>query len=187
MWRSSHQQSFNRWLEKESPALYRFCLYLTRNSHEAKDLMQDTLVRALKAKNQPRTEPEIRPWLCRIAKNLWIDNRRRKNKGLEVIPGHSDAALLPALHTRDLLPQAGMLDTLSTLHVRQALMALPTEQREVVMLVDVLDLNYEEAARVMESPVGTVRSRLARARYALAGTLAPNRTKRSQEEKESPE
>lgn len=181
------QQPFNHWLETESPALYRFCLYQTRNPHEAKDLVQDTLLRALKASNRPRAENEMRPWLCRIAKNLWIDRQRRKNRGLEIIPGHGDAALFPALASPHTPLVPGALDHISTGKVRQALMALPAEQREAVLLVDVLELNYQEAARVMESPVGTVRSRLARARFSLAAALVPHRTRRHDAETEAPE
>src|SRR5262245_35616665 len=143
------------------PRLRRFALALTGRSVEADDLVQDTVERALR--NLDRFEPGTRidSWLYRIAQNLWIDKvRAAKVRGTMVDLDEAAAALFDgerAAETRTLLS-----NTLC------ALGELPEDQRAVVFLFLIEGGSYKEAADILKVPIGTVTSRLARAREALA-------------------
>ncbi|MDE2183583.1 MAG: sigma-70 family RNA polymerase sigma factor [Alphaproteobacteria bacterium] len=143
------------------PRLRRFAVSLTGNMTDADDLVQDTVERALK--NLHRYEPDTRldSWMYRIAQNLWIDAvRARRVRATVSGDPPEDAAVID-----------GARDVEAKLTFRQtcrALEQLPEEQRVVVALVLIEGLSYREAADILEVPMGTVTSRLARAREALA-------------------
>jgi RNA polymerase sigma-70 factor (ECF subfamily) len=141
--------------------LRRFALALTGKAADADDLVQDTVERALR--NIDRWTPGTRmdSWMFRIAQNHWIDTiRARRVRGQPV-------ALDEAEHIG--IDGAGAAEASVTLsETRAALMKLPEEQRSVVALVLIDGLSYREAAEILGVPMGTVTSRLARAREALA-------------------
>jgi RNA polymerase sigma-70 factor (ECF subfamily) len=144
------------------PRLRRFALALTGRTAEADDLVQDTVERALR--NLDRFVPDTRmdSWLFRIAQNLWIDALRARK-----VRRHTKNDLSEA----EKLPYDGARATESHLLLSQTLRALgglPEEQRDVVALVLIDGLSYREAASILEVPIGTVTSRLARARDTLA-------------------
>jgi RNA polymerase sigma-70 factor, ECF subfamily len=144
------------------PRLRRFALSLCRRGDLADDLVQVTAERALAA--QDRFDPATRldSWCFRILRNAWLDGvRRDRSRGAEI--------------DIDDAPDAGEVDgqavTESRLMLRAVMAAmnrLPEEQREVLMLVCVEDLSYKETAAILDIPLGTVMSRLARGRLALA-------------------
>jgi RNA polymerase sigma-70 factor (ECF subfamily) len=106
--------------------------------------------------------------MFRILRNLWIDQQRRK--GRERIVDEHDGEI-------EAVGEDGRRTTESRLelaHVRATIATLPAQQREALILVCIEDLSYREAAAVLDVPVGTVMSRLARARHTLAATLAGN-------------
>lgn len=144
------------------PNLRRFAISLCRSRDVADDLVQMACERALA--NADRFEPGTRfdAWMFRILRNLWIDHvRKRKTAGVqEDISERQDIA--GASGERDV--EARM--TLRS--VAEAIPELPDEQREVLLLVCVEELSYREAADVLGIPIGTVMSRLARARKNLA-------------------
>ncbi|MDR5694829.1 MAG: sigma-70 family RNA polymerase sigma factor [Armatimonadota bacterium] len=150
--------------------LYRFAYHLTRSREEAEELVQQAAEEALRA--FPRFRPGTRfdRWLMRILYTSFIDQvrreRRRKLFALDTVP----PSLLQAGISSD--PEAAVEKSLDG-PVRQALDALPPEFRAVVVLVDIEGLSYEEAADVLECPIGTVRSRLHRGRLALREWLRP--------------
>jgi RNA polymerase sigma-70 factor (ECF subfamily) len=154
-------------LEPEIPALRRYAYALLRNDDAADDLVQDCLERALSRWYLRRRDGDLRAWLFTILRNLYIsDFRRRRRRGLHV--GLEDAAFLgvnPAqeaqIETRDVLV---------------ALDQLSEEQKSVLLLVGVEDFSYEEAARILGVPLGTVMSRLARGRQRLRGLLENGRS-----------
>jgi len=135
------------------PALRSFLRRFMRSAGEANDIAQEAAVRALGAKEVPQDRAAYRAWLYRIARNAAIDAyRRRAAHAAEpdhVNPWGADRALITALS------------------VRQALARLPHHQRRLLLLVDVEGLSYAEAARALDVPVGTVMSRVSRARAAL--------------------
>lgn len=143
------------------PRLRRFAIALCGEPVLADDLVQSACARALAA--APDTTGEIRfdAWMFRVIRNLWIDELRRKRTSgpLEDV----DAQL-------DLVGDSGetrAMDRLILDDVRQAIDRLPPEQREVLLLVCLEDMSYRDVAQILDLPLGTVMSRLARARQKL--------------------
>jgi RNA polymerase sigma-70 factor (ECF subfamily) len=146
------------------PRLRRFARSLSRNQHDADDLVQSAIERAWRHLDQLKPGANLGSWMFGIMKNAWIDDRRARGRRGEVaLP--DDSGSHPALDPTD-------LDT-SLWAVSEAMAKLPEEQRLAVALVLVEGLSYKEAAEVLEIPIGTLTSRLARGRTALAATLAP--------------
>lgn len=143
----------------ELPALRRYGLVLTRDAVEAEELVHETLVRALEKRGSFRHGRPLRPWLLAILHNVFIDGTRRRRSEREAM---ADAATLIESH------QTAPQDT--QLRLNQLLsrfMTLPEEQRAAMHLVSIEGLSYAEAAAALEIPVGTLMSRLGRARAAL--------------------
>lgn len=154
------------------PRLRRFARTLARNAADADDLVQTALERALSRATQWRApaadatptqiEAAVRSWMFGIVKNAWIDSCRARAREQVVLVGDARLAeLADGAH-------AAMQDGLS---VATAMQQLPEEQKLAVALVLVEGLSYQEAADVMEIPVGTLTSRLSRGREALATLL----------------
>jgi RNA polymerase sigma-70 factor (ECF subfamily) len=149
-------------IERQIPALRRFAFALTRDDAAADDLVQDCLERALSRWSLRRPDVDPRPWLFTILRNLHVDAlRRRRGRGTQV--EWSDDIDVPTVGGAD-----GSLDLRDTL---AALDLLPEEQKSLLLLIGVEDLSYQEAARVLDLPVGTVMSRLARGRRRLRAIL----------------
>jgi RNA polymerase sigma factor (sigma-70 family) len=145
-------------LEPQIPGLRRYAWALLRDCEAADDLVQDTLERAISRWNQ-RRDGDLRAWLFTIQRNLFINGvRQRKVRGTRV-----GEEALNDIQAPDMNPEA-----LAGLHdVLRGLDALPEEQRSILLLVGVEDLSYEQAAQVLGIPLGTVMSRLSRARAHL--------------------
>lgn len=147
-----------------TPRLRRFALTLTRSQIDADDLVQSTFERALAYLEQWEPGTRLDSWLYRIAQNLWIDQRRRaRSHG----PTESaDEMLLTGEDGREINERQLMVrDAI------RALASLPEEQQVVVALVSIEGLSYGEAANVLNVPIGTVMSRLARGRRAIAAQV----------------
>ena len=145
-------------------AAYGYARWLTRDPVEAQDLAQESMLRALRYFHSFRGE-EARPWLLRIVRNTWIDLRKRN--GAEKLP-------LEVLETRAAEgpdPEQSALAGDRRRQVAAALAALPAEAREVLVLREIEDLSYKHIAAVLDLPIGTVMSRIARAREKLAVEL----------------
>ncbi|MFL5159867.1 MAG: sigma-70 family RNA polymerase sigma factor [Microvirga sp.] len=146
-------------LEPQIPALRRYAWALLRDHEGADDLVQDTLERAISRWGQRQRNGDLRAWLFAIQRNLFLNGvRQRKSRGV-----HVGEEALNDVQAPDLSPEghAGLRDVLSGLD------ALPEEQRSLLLLVSVEDLSYEQAAQVLGIPLGTVMSRLSRARARL--------------------
>jgi len=146
------------------PRLRRFARNLTRNPHDADDVVQTALERALSRSSQWRTDARLDSWMFKIVRNAWIDTVRARSR--------HDRLFAP--------PEAGesvgdspMEREAGWLSVQAAMARLPEEQRSVVSLVLIEGLPYKEAADVLEIPIGTLTSRLARGREALQHMLGP--------------
>jgi RNA polymerase sigma-70 factor (ECF subfamily) len=147
-----------------TPRLRRFALTLTRSQVDADDLVQSTLERALAYCEQWEPGTRLDSWLYRIAQNLWIDQRRRAR--LRGSSESADAMMLTGEDGREINERQLMVrDAI------RALASLPEEQQAVVALVSIEGLSYGEAAKVLNVPIGTVMSRLARARRSIAAKV----------------
>jgi len=144
------------------PRFRRFARTLARNPHDADDLVQLAIERALTRLDQWQPGTRLDSWMYGIIKNAWIDEVRARQRRARV---HAPEEL--GEHVADAASEAH-LDRLS---VEAALAHLPEEQRLVVALVLIEGLAYKEAAAVLEVPIGTVTSRLARGREALEALL----------------
>lgn len=146
------------------PRLRRFARTLSRNPHDADDLVQMAIERALARFEQLRSDSSIAAWMFGIVRNAWIDEvRARARRGRLFAPAEAGE------HIGD--PAAEL--QVEVLSVQTAMACLPEEQRVAIALVLIEGLSYKEAAGVMDVPIGTLTSRLARAREALQRMLTP--------------
>lgn len=144
------------------PRLRRFARTLTRNVHDADDLVQLSVERALLRHEQWRPDARFESWMFGIMRNAWIDEvRARHRRGQVLAPEESGE------HVGDRSSEARV----DAMAVQSAMNELPDEQRLAVALVLVEGLSYKEAADVMEVPIGTLTSRLARGRETLQRLL----------------
>jgi RNA polymerase sigma-70 factor (ECF subfamily) len=147
------------------PRLRRFAYALTGSAEQGDDLVQDACLRALSRIDQWQPGTRLDSWMYRIAQNIWLDRVRANKVRGEVVD--VDAAEAIAGSDGRVVTESGL-----TLRVVAAALArLPAEQRAVVALVCVEGASYKEAAEITGVPIGTVMSRLARARRALAAVL----------------
>jgi RNA polymerase sigma-70 factor (ECF subfamily) len=144
------------------PRLRRFARNLARNHADADDVVQIALERALKNWAQWRSDARLDSWLFKIVRNAWIDEVRSRMRRNQVFVAEEAGEEVGS----DVMEQA--TDVMS---VQSAMATLPEDQRIAVSLVLVEGLPYKEAADVLDIPIGTLTSRLARARAALQTLL----------------
>lgn len=147
------------------PRLRRFARGLARHASDADDLCQAAIERALKSRDQWQQGTRLDSWMYRITRNLWIDERRAASR--RGVHSPIDEAVTQVAGPGVAEVEAGALRR----DVDGAMARLPDEQREVVMLVLVEGYAYREAADILELPIGTVTSRLARGRETLMHLL----------------
>jgi RNA polymerase sigma-70 factor (ECF subfamily) len=141
------------------PALRRFARSLTRDESEAEDLVHDALVRAYEAKDTFRAGASLGAWLMSILHNSFVSGRRRESaerRRVEQVEAIASQVVQPSQDAAIRLAQ-----------IRDAFDALPQEQRAALHLVAVEGVSYQEAAATLGIPIGTLMSRLGRARAAL--------------------
>ena len=147
-------------------AAYNLARWLTRNDHDAQDVVQEAVLRAYRFFDGLRGEP--RPWLLSIVRNscfTWLHSNRPGDTvgfdegAVELLPANEDG------------PEAQASRNFDRKMLNEAIAALPAQFREVLVLRELEDLSYKEIARIADVPIGTVMSRLARARRLLAESL----------------
>jgi RNA polymerase sigma factor (sigma-70 family) len=151
-------------IEPIIPALRRYAHALTRDVGDADDLVQDCLERAIGRWGQRRADGNVRTWLFSILHNLAISRIRQARRRGRPIP-LDDAPPAALAHP------PGQDDAVRHGELKRALARLPDDQRDVLLLVSVEDLTYAEAAAILGVPVGTVMSRLSRAREGLRNLM----------------
>jgi RNA polymerase sigma-70 factor, ECF subfamily len=149
---------------------------LTRNPTEAEDLVQDTFVKAMRARHQFEAGTNMRAWLLRILTNTFINRYRRGGLEKSVIEGPdadplADGWIGNATMSAMRDPESVALRPMLEREIRQALDELPDEFRLAVLLADVEELSYREISDIMGCPIGTVMSRLHRGRRLLKTRL----------------
>ena len=148
-------------------AAFNYARWLTRNHAEAEDVVQDACVRAMRFFTSLRGD-DARGWLFAIVRNTWYSRVARRASMTEVTPvdGAQDQTADNALD-----PEEQLLQQRDVARVRAALEQLPVDFREVIVLREIEGLSYKEIAAVVRIPMGTVMSRLARARERLLSVL----------------
>jgi RNA polymerase sigma-70 factor (ECF subfamily) len=144
------------------PRLRRFARNLTRNPHDADDVVQIAVERALTRLDQWRSDARLDGWMFKIVRNAWIDELRSRQR--------RDKVFL-AEEAGDNIGTDSMARETELLSVHSAMARLPEDQRVAVSLVLIEGLSYKEAAEVLDVPIGTLTSRLARGREALQALL----------------
>lgn len=152
-------------------ALYRYASHLSGDATLAEDLTQETLWKAYRAWHQFRPGSNVRAWLLTILRNTFINQYRRRQHQGETVDIAEIEPYAVFREVQDVDPEARFFDNLVDHEVTQAIDALPPEFREVLLLSDAEDLSYAEIGEILGVPVGTVKSRLFRARRALQERL----------------
>ncbi|MGZ5128465.1 MAG: RNA polymerase sigma factor [Actinomycetota bacterium] len=167
--RDGDTAAFGELVERHQSRIYAVCLRILADPEEARDAAQDAFITAFRKLAQFRGDAAFTTWLHRIAVNACYDElRRAKRRPMlhTVTAADDDRAPEPGP------PSADHADEIAgTLDVTKALAAIPDDFRIALVLADVEDLPYDEIARVLEVPVGTVKSRVHRGRIALAKEL----------------
>jgi len=161
---SSDNDRLRAGLAELLPRLRRFGRALTRHREDADDLVQAAIERALRHADQWTPGTRLDSWMFRIMKNAWIDEIRARHRRDELLLPE-EAGEQAATGSRDSHADA--------IAVRRAVARLGDDQRIAVALVLVEGLPYKEAAEVLDIPIGTLTSRIARAREALQAELGP--------------
>ena len=148
------------------PRLRRFAYSLTGSMDDADDLLQNTIERIL-TRGAPQGA-ELAKWAFRVCRNLWIDDYRSRKVRQEAVNE-------PQLREREVVDgERAVVSEIELEQVNRAMAALPDTQRAILSLVAIQGMSYKEVAETLEIPSGTVMSRLARARTALAAKLKPS-------------
>lgn len=154
-------------------ALYGFAMTLTRNQTEAEDLVQETYLRAARAFGRLLPDSNLKSWMFAIMRNAWLNQLRHTRSGPRFVELDADSE-----ERGDWLdplacdPHVLYLRKLEREEVRAAIDSLPRPHREVIVLRDIEGFSYQQIARILGCPAGTVMSRLGRARERLRQLLA---------------
>jgi RNA polymerase sigma-70 factor (ECF subfamily) len=159
-----------------SDQVFRVARHLVGSREEAEDLMQETYARAFRSWRSYTPGTNLRAWLLRILTNLNIDRGRRQQRTPQMtsIDEHGDYYLYDKLVEGEGEPpnEERVIAKLSQGSIVDALAHVPHDFRDVLVLVDIGEFSYAEAAQILDIPIGTVMSRLHRARRILKGELA---------------
>jgi RNA polymerase sigma-70 factor, ECF subfamily len=145
--------------------LYNFAHWLTRDRVEAEDLVQETYVKALKGFSSFRAGTNFRAWMYRILRNTFLTSR----SGMKQTVSLDDEEAAEPAACDD--PESLLFARANEEEIRRALDQLPVAHREIVLLCDVEEMSYKEISELVGIPMGTVMSRLSRARQAMRALL----------------
>jgi RNA polymerase sigma-70 factor (ECF subfamily) len=148
--------------------LYNFAHWLTQDREEAEDLVQETFAKALKGFSSFQQGTNFRAWMYRILRNTFLTSRTGlKSAAMEPLDGEGNEDIQP---TADDTPESILLDRLDQQLLWRTLEQLPLQHREILLLCEVDEMSYRDISSALAIPIGTVMSRLARARKALRET-----------------
>lgn len=153
-------------------SLYNFALNLTKNAEDAADLVQETYLRALRFRHRFQPGTNLRAWLFKILRNVFVDSYWRRNREPardDLDPEGASATLAGVEGVRG--AEAGPVDRLVRMDLQEALQQLPEPFRTAIVLSDIEGLNVAEIAEVMQCPSNTVKTRLFRGRRFLQELL----------------
>lgn len=153
--------------------LYNFARWLSHDETEAEDLVQETYARALKGFRSFEPGTNFPAWMFRILRNIFLTSRTgsRAAPHISIDEEGEEELLLVTQGT----PESVLISATTQQHIQSALERLPVRYREVILLCDVEEMKYRDIAEVLNIPVGTVMSRIARGRKLMRGMLAEER------------
>lgn len=155
--------------------LYRVAFYLAKNEDDAHDCVQETCARALNAHRQFTAGTNLKAWLTRILHNFFFDSfaHNKRTVPADDLSGYAaqKSGYFETLATDEPGPEKRLLQEELRVKINGALKNIPAEFRAPIVLVDMGDFSYQEAAEILNCPIGTVRSRLSRGRKLLQGLI----------------
>lgn len=168
--RRTNAQSFEALAMPIFAPLYNFAHWLTGNREEAEDLVQETYVKALKGFASFQQGTNFRAWMYRILRNTFLTSRTGLSVKMTLpLDPEEDSAAMPVTAET---PESVLLARADQQAVEDALERLPAPFREVILLCDMEEMSYQEIAETLGVPIGTVMSRLSRARKSMRELLA---------------
>ena len=165
--RGTDAESFEALAMPMLAPLYNFAHWLTHNREEAEDLVQETYLKALKGFASFERGTNFRAWIYRILRNTFLTSRSGLSMKMTVPLDHEEDAVGRTHDT----PEAVLLARADQQMVQSALERLPVQFREVIVLCDIEEMSYQEIAEIVGIPIGTVMSRLSRARKSMRELL----------------
>jgi RNA polymerase sigma factor (sigma-70 family) len=156
-------------------SVYNLARWLARNDQDAEDLMQETYFKAFRSFASFQAGTNFRAWIFKILRNTFLKSCPLRERRVMVDLDLEEQAL-PAFATCT-TPESLFIDSSGIAAIRTAIEELPAIYREVILMCDVEEASYKEIAEVLSIPIGTVMSRLARARRAVRDALRPSETK----------
>ncbi len=153
-------------------ALYNAAVRLTGNDHDAEDLVQETYLHAFEHADQLKSLAACKAWLFRIMRNRFISLHRASRARPELVLVEGELEKLPAADEAALQLERAAIARMSRSAIQKALTRLPEEMRTAVTMCDIEGFSYQDISEIVGCPVGTVRSRIARAREQLVRALA---------------
>ena len=173
------KEAFNELVKRYEKQVYNMAYRLTGNRDDAEDIASETFVRAYNAIRKFRGDSALSTWLFRITTNVYLDERKRRNahpqSSLESCLETPDGPLKRQLEDSSPGPQEIAEEIERSELLQAAINARPEFQRVMIVLYHIQELPYEEIAKMLNMPVGTVKSRLNRARRALRDKLLAQR------------
>ena len=156
-------------------SVYNLARWLARNDHDAEDLVQETYLKAFRSFSSFQAGTNFRAWIFRILRNTFLKSRPLRERQL-MVGLDSEEQIIPAFATCT-TPESLFIDSSGIAAIRTAIEELPAIYREVILMCDVEEASYKEIAEILSIPIGTVMSRLARARRMMRDALRPGETK----------
>ncbi len=175
---SSHNLPKRQRIEAYLDRLFGYAFSLTKDRDSAQDLVQTCVLKSLSAERIPVDEPAYRAWLFKILRNTFRDDIRRQRSGTLAFEELDESYDGNRNNSADLGVSSVDQTLINTLAVRKGLMQMSLEHREVLVVIDLAGFSYKEAACLLQVPVGTVMSRLSRARKALLQELTKRQVRR---------
>jgi RNA polymerase sigma-70 factor, ECF subfamily len=150
-------------------SLYNFARWLAQNSNDAEDLVQETYLKALRSFGSFQPGTNFRAWIFQILRNSFLSSRSKLERRMTIDLDSDEAG--PQLAVDSETPETILMNRADSETVQRAIADLPVHYREALLLCEVEEMTYLEIAEVLSIPIGTVMSRLARARKAIRKSL----------------
>jgi len=150
-------------------SLYNFARWLVHNSIDAEDLVQETYLKALRSFASFQPDTNFRAWIFQILRNTFLSSRSKLEQRMTVAMDSEEDG--PELAVENVTPETILMNRSNSQLVQRAIDDLPLHYRETLLLCEVEEMSYQEIAEILSIPIGTVMSRLARARKAVRETV----------------
>ncbi|ADV83558.1 RNA polymerase sigma factor [Terriglobus saanensis] len=153
-------------------SLYSYAMSLTRSREDSEDLVQETFARAIPGQKDLLAESNMKGWLFTILKHIWFNELRRRRNAPQSISASPDADIFDSIPSDSLGPSEIYMKLFERKQVQESIQGLSPRLREIIVLREYAELSYRDIAAVLGCPMGTVMSRLTRARQKLQVSLS---------------